>query len=126
MIARVLAFGLLVVLGMGVVGTVSLLGDVEGKEAAASMPACVATGHQPGLNSHPVLIEAQMAGDKRQLLLMPSANEVAVKHGRRVEPIGPPCWYDDGRFYMFDRGTKKRIWLFAVVCEDEPQVRVVQ
>ena len=128
MATRLLAVTVIVLLAFVAIGVVSLTGTMEGAEAAARTPELAQDGSGRHLPYRPVLIEAELIDDGRTVLLAPHANGVAIQAEGDVQAMGPACWFADGKFYAVDgeAGPAERVWLFAVVAEDKPEVSIQQ
>ena len=128
MATRLLAVTVIVLLAFVAIGVVSLTGTMEGAEAAARTSELAEDGSGRHVPYQPVLIEAELVDDGRTILLVPHAHEVAIKADGDVQTMGPACWFADGKFYTTDAevGGARRVWLFAVVAEEKPDVSIQQ
>jgi len=128
MATRLLAVTVVVLLAFVAIGVVSLTGTMEGAEAAARTSELAQDGSGRHVPYQPVLIEAELVDDGRTILLVPHAHEVGIRTGNDVQAMGPACWFADGKFYAVDgeAGRAERVWLFAVVAEEKPELSIRQ
>lgn len=123
MTARMLLIVVTVIAVCGAVGGTSVRGSLMGAEAEAEATEPVdprmRVWDEPG---DP--IQAKLVDDGRTVLLLPCARDIAVSDGDSVAPLGSGCAYGDGVFHVVEDGALRRVWLFAVVADEEPVLSV--
>jgi hypothetical protein len=118
---RLINIVLLLLMVCAIAGFLSIHAELTAAASAASHEGTIVAGlHGDG----PLVMEARLLPDNRQVLILPQAAGILVRDRDRVEQLEGAFQFEDGKLYVWRRCTKTRIWLFAVVAGAEPRVSV--
>lgn len=122
-ISRLISIVLLLFGIIGVMGLVSIQGELTAAASAAQAKETIATGV---IDGQLVVIEAEMVPEGRHLLLAPQVDDVLVKHARKIESLEGTYQFEDGKVYAWHGYERQRMWLFAVMADEKPEITVTR
>ncbi len=103
-------------------GIVSLSAQLQAATAMAGERVVRADSEDP-VDPGAYLV-ADVVGNGDEMLLFPQTGAVIRCSRGQIRQMDGPCVFENGRIYTWVNGRKHRVWLFGVVSEKAPNVRV--
>jgi len=114
----------------GIIGIATALGIVSlnAEMHAASFMAgeSVAQAAEPEQIDPSAFLVAEIVRDGDEMLLFPQTGDVIRSHDSSIVEDDGPYLFQDGKLYTWVKGDKRRVWLFGVIAEERPSVRVAE
>jgi hypothetical protein len=74
----------------------------------------------------PVVVEAELLPEGRNVLLVPQYNDIIVRDGKSVIPLEGSVGFEDGKYTYWGDMRPKRVWVFMVISKDKPKITVAE
>ena len=113
---------------LGIIGVAIVLGllslNAEMHAATWTAAETVATDGGASPVDSGAFVVAEIVRDGDEMLLFPQTGDVIRCNDGAIETADAPYLFKDGKLYTWVNGHRHRVWLFGVVAQTRPSIRV--